>query len=102
MQKKRWYDHDATLSLAVSLIRNTNQQTQAKCAELIMQQTQNFGIVLNSNVLGAFNYVLHRWYDSTEELTLAFEYLKAADELTRKQIALEIIRFLQSIEVENV
>lgn len=102
MQNKRWYDQDATLSLAVSLIKNSDSSTQTKCAEFIKQKAQDFGIVLNSNILGAFNYVLHRWYDSTEELTLAFEYLKTADDVTRKQIALDIINYLQSLETQNV
>ena len=96
MQNKRWYDQDATLSLAISLIKSSNITTQSLCADFIKQKAQDFGVVLNSNILGAFNYVLHRWYDSTEELTLAFEYLKAADDATRKQIALDIINYLQT------
>ena len=46
--------------------------------------SSNKKVVLKSNLLGAFNYVLNRWYDSSEELSLAFEYLKAADDETRK------------------
>ena len=37
---KRWYDVDPTVSLAVSLIRNTNDKTQLKCADFIIDFAQ--------------------------------------------------------------
>ena len=57
--------------------------------------------MLSSNLLDSFNYVLHRWYDDTEELMFAFEYLKASDFETRKQIAIDVINYLQSVELAN-
>ena len=98
MNNKRWYDKEPTLSLAISLIKNSNYTIQKECAEFIKNKAQDYGVVLKSNLLGAFNYVLNRWYDSSEELSLAFEYLKAADDETRKQIAIEIIAFLEKAE----
>ena len=99
MENKRWYDQDATVSLAVSLIKNSNETTQKKCAEFIKSKAQDFGVLLNTNLLGAFNYVLNRWYDTDEQLSEAFDYLKAADDETRKQISIEIINYLQNVEV---
>ncbi|MEI3254426.1 MAG: hypothetical protein V8R83_03830 [Candidatus Gastranaerophilaceae bacterium] len=49
---------------------------QQKCAEFIKNRAQDYGITLKSNLLGAFNYVLNRWYDSSEQLAEAFDYLK--------------------------
>lgn len=95
MENKRWYDKDPTVSLAVSLIKNSNEDLQQQCALLIKEKSQDFGVILQSNLLGAFNYVLNRWYDSQEQLTEAFDYLQHADEETRKQIALEVISFLE-------
>lgn len=100
MENKRWYDKEPTLSLAVSLIKNSNDTTQQKCAEFIKNRAQDYGITLKSNLLGAFNYVLNRWYDSSEQLAEAFDYLKDADGETRKQIAIEVIAFLEKAECQ--
>lgn len=98
MDNKRWYDKEPTLSLAVSLIKNSKEDVQIECADFIKNKAQDYGIVLNSNLFGAFNYVLHRWYDSSEPMIEAFGYLKEADEETRKQIALDIIAYLEKSE----
>lgn len=98
MDNKRWYDKEPTLSLAVSLVKNSKSEVQVKCAEFIKNKAQDMGVTLNTNLLGAFNYVLHRWYDSTDEVKVAFDYLREADEETRKQIAVEVISFLQKTE----
>ncbi len=99
MENKRWYDKEPTLSLAVSLIKNSKDEIQIRCAEFIKSKAQDYGVVLSSNLLGAFNYVLNRWYDSNGPLSEAFDYLKEADDETRKQIAIEIIAFLEKSEV---
>ena len=99
MENKRWYDKEPTLSLAVSLIKNSSEDVQIKCAEFIKNKAQDFGVVLNSNLLGAFNYVINRWYDKQEQLTEAFDYLKEADDETRKQISIEVIAYLEKLEV---
>lgn len=98
MDNKRWYDKEPTLSLAVSLMKNSSVDVQLSCAELIVRMAQDFGVVLNTNLFGAFNYVLHRWYDSSEPISEAFDYLKEADDETRKQIALEVISYLKKNE----
>ena len=100
MDNKRWYDKEPTLSLAVSLIKNSDIDTQLSCAGLIVKLAQDYGVVLNSNLFGAFNYVLHRWYDETEPLSEAFDYLKEADDETRKQIAIEVISYLKKNETK--
>lgn len=99
--KQRWYDKEPTLSLAVSLIKNSREDIQLQSAEFIVQKAQDFGVVLNSNILGAFNYVLHRWYDKSEPLAEAFGYLKEADDETRKQIAIAVIDFLEKTETRQ-
>jgi hypothetical protein len=99
MENKRWYDKEPTLSLAISLIKNSSTELQEQCAELIKLKAMDFGVELKSSLFGAFNYVWHRWYDEQEYLSEAIEYLKVADDDTRKQIAMEIISFLQRNEV---
>ena len=98
MENKRWYDKEPTVSLAVSLIKNSKEDTQKKCAVFIKEKAQDYGVVLKTNLLGAFNYVLNRWYDSSQQLAEAFDYMKDADDETRKQIAIDVIAFLEKAE----
>lgn len=101
MENKRWYDLEPTLSLAVSLIKNSDEETQIKCAEFIKDKAIDYGVVLNSNLIGAFDYFVNRWYDKREPLSVAFGYLKEAEDETKKQIALETIAFLEKNELKK-
>lgn len=97
---KRWYDIDPTVSLAVSLMRNANEQTQLKCAEHIIDYAKQCGIVLKSSSLNdAFNYILRRWYDKDKQVAEAFEYFQVAPLEIQKEISLEVINLLQFSEL---
>lgn len=93
---KRWYDIDPTVSLSVSLMRNANEETQLKCADLIIEYASQKNITLKSNTLNnAFNYILRRWYDQNKKVAEAFEYFQLSPMDIQKEIALEVISFLQ-------
>lgn len=97
---KRWYDIDPTVSLAVSLMRNSNIMTQYKCADIIVNNSKEYGIDLSENIItDAFNYVLRRWYDTDQKIAEAFEYLKLLPLEVQKETALEIINLLQKEEM---
>lgn len=97
---KRWYDIDPTVSLAVSLMRNANIMTQYKCADLIVKKSKDNGVDLAENILtDAFTYVLRRWYDTDQKIAESFEYLKLLPEDIQKEVALDLINFLQEEEV---
>lgn len=97
---KRWYDIDPTVSLAVSLMRNANEQTQLKCAEHIIDYAKQREIELKSNTLNnAFNYILRRWYDKDKTVAEAFEYFQVAPQELQKEISLEVINLLQFSEM---
>ena len=99
---KRWYDVDLKVSLAVSLMRNANIMTQYKCADLIVQKSKENGIDLSGNILvDAFTYVLRRWYDTDQKIAEAFEYLKSMPEELQREVAMDIINFLQDEEMNN-
>ena len=99
---KRWYDVDPTVSLAVSLMRNANIMTQYKCADIIVKKSKDNGMDLADNILtDAFTYVLRRWYDTDQKIAESFEYLKALPEELQKEVALDIINFLQEEEVHK-
>lgn len=96
---KRWYDIDPTVSLAVSLLRNSNEQAQFRCAEHIIDYAKQHNIELKSSSLsGAFNYILRRWYDQDKTVSEAFEYFQVAPMELQKEISLEIINILQFSE----
>ena len=97
---KRWYDIDPTISLAVSLIRNTNDETQVRCADYIIEKAKDQGVMNEENSLeGAFNYIFKRWYDKDRRIQESFEYFKSAPFDIQKEIALDIINFLQFSEL---
>ena len=96
--KNRWYDKEPTLSLAVSLMKNESVNIQVACAQLITEKAKNLGVIRQNNLLDAFNYVVLRWYETDERISEAFEYLKAASDEVRREIAMEVIKYLQKIE----
>lgn len=94
--QKRWYDLDPTVSLAVSLMKNANEDIQLKCADYVMRKAKNSGVKLSENAINeAFNYILRRWYDKDKRIQEAFEYLKAAPLNLQKEIAKELLDVLQ-------
>lgn len=97
---KRWYDTDPTVSLAISLLRNTNEKTQLKCAEFIIDYAKQRNVARSANTLNdAFNYILRRWYDRDKKISEAFEFFEAAQLDIQKEISIEIINFLQFSEL---
>ena len=99
---KRWYDVDPTVSLAVSLMRNANVMTQYDCADIIVKKSKDNGIDLADNILAdAFTYVLRRWYDTDQKIAESFEYLKSLPIDLQKEVALDIINYLQEAEIHK-
>lgn len=97
--KRRWYDEDPAISLAINLLENTDKETQLLCAKFIKDKSHNFNIYIEENKLeDAFNYFCKRWYDEDKEIADAFEYLKLMPFELKKETALEIISKLQESE----
>ena len=92
---QRWYDKEPTLSLAISLLQNSNTEVRHRCADLIIEMAMKNGVILPNDIKNAIEYLLRRWYDKDEILSQALEYLKNSDEQLRKKIALSVIAFLQ-------
>ena len=94
--QKRWYDLDPTLSLAVSLMKNANEQIQIQCANYIVSKAKSCGVRSSENALNeAFNYILRRWYDKDKRIQEAFEYLREAPFDLQKEIARDLLDVLQ-------
>lgn len=95
--KNRWYDNDPTLSLAISLLQNSELEVRHRCADLAIEIAMKNKIVIKNNVKSAIGYLFRRWYDKDEIVAESMEYINAADEKLRKEIALSMIEFLQNI-----
>ncbi len=97
--KRRWYDEDPTISLAVSLLENTDKKKQLECAGFIKEKSHSFNIYIPENKLeDSFNYFCKRWYDEDKEIADGFEYLKLMPFEMQKETALEIIEKLRESE----
>jgi len=93
----RWYDEDPTLSLAVSLLKNSKDERRVKCAEYVIKLASEHGVELETDLLKKIKYSMQRWYDDEKIVFDAFEYLRVAPADTQKEIALEVIEYLQKI-----
>ena len=92
---KRWYDKDPAVSLAVSLIRNSEIENQYKYAEFIVNRAKDFGVTIDENPLSNAFHFVKRWYDQDKQLAEAFEYLQKAPVEQQKEIALDLIHIIQ-------
>lgn len=96
--KQRWYDKDPTVSLAISLLKNTNEETKRLCAEEIIKEVEEKGIKLPTGLISRINSTFQRWYDEDSSLSKAMEYLRLSPPELRKGIAIEIIELLERAE----
>lgn len=99
--RMRWYDRDQTVSLAISIIKNSNEKAQLRVAKLIVRKLNEFGVTKNYTIFQRFEGFIKRWYDENDELFESFEALKAAPRKIQKEIALEIINFLHELEAQE-
>jgi len=99
--RMRWYDRDQTVSLAMSIIKNSSEKAQVDVARLIVKKLNDFGVSKKYTIFQRFEGFIKRWYDYNDELFESFEALKAAPRKVQKEIALEIIHFLHELEVNE-
>lgn len=96
--KQRWYDKDPTVSLAISLLKNSNDDVKQVCSESIIKLLQEHGVTLPTSLFSKINSTFKRWYDEDKTLSSAMEHLRVADSKLRKEISIEIIQLLQKAE----
>lgn len=90
----RWYDKDPTVSLAISILRNTSEVNQLFIAEILIKHGERQNIELKPNY-SLFN---RRWYDHNERLSEAIEYLRMFSEEEQKRASIEIIEQLCNLD----
>lgn len=98
MYSARWYDIDPTLSLAISLLRNSQKEVQINAADFIIKNAEKRNIKISSKLSRIFQTFTRRWYDYHQTVSKAFQYLQNASENEQKEIAVELINYLYKIE----
>ncbi len=98
--KHRWYDSDPTLSLSISLLKNSSAKIKRLCAEAIIKIARENNIELPNDFFSKICISFKRWYDEDKDLLQAMEYLRLSSKELRKKIALELIELLQHIDNE--
>lgn len=95
---KRWYDKDATVSLAVSILRNTTHTNQALTADFIIKQAKDQNISVKKEHPTTLKALFRRWYDQNDRVAQSLDYLRCAPDELQKKMALEIIDFLYKLD----
>lgn len=92
MNFKRWYDVDVTVSRAVAMLEAAEENLQLVCADYVIDKLKDidFEMTLDEQ----YNYIMRRWYDKNIKVSHAMEYLKHAPEELQRQLALDIIEYI--------
>lgn len=93
MKNRRWYDKDPVLKLAVDLIEKSSDSVKDYVADYIIEEAKNLGLALSENNFDCF---WQRWQDNNLKYFEAMEYLKIIDYETKKEISMEIIRYIRN------
>lgn len=92
-QQKRWYDIDPVVSRAIAMLEQAEEDLQIICAEYVIDKLKD--IEFNMSLEEQYNYILRRWYDKNIKVSHAMEYLKHAPEELRRELALDIIEYIE-------
>lgn len=94
--KKRWYDLDVTVSKAVAMWEKADEEIQIRCADYVIDMLKDVDIQMSLE--DQYNYIMRRWYDKNIRVSHAMEYLKLSPDDIKKQLALDIIEYLNQVE----
>lgn len=93
MNKKRWYDIDPVVSRAVAVWETAPEDLQVICAEYVMDKLKD--IDFKMSLEEQYDYILRRWYDKNIKVSHAMEYLRLAPEDLRRELALDIVEYIE-------
>lgn len=93
MNKKRWYDIDPVVSRAVAVWETAPEDLQVICAEYVMDKLKD--IDFKMSLEEQYDYILRRWYDKNIKVSHAMEYLRLAPEELRRELALDIVEYIE-------
>lgn len=102
MVKKRWYDNDPTISMAVSLLHNAAQADQIRTTDYIFRLLEGQGIVEAYNLAKPLTVTYIFPFSRREKLEQStwrlLEILKNLPQALQVEMALNIIQFVYKLE----
>jgi len=99
--KNRWYDHDLTISLAISILRNANRKNQLLVADYVIQRAKEYNIPIKKIAPPKIGLFFRRWYDFDERLHYTLEYLRLLPDDAKKSLSIEMISYLCELDVNS-
>lgn len=93
MEQKRWYDVDPVVSRAVAVLETAPEDLQVICAEYVIDKLKD--IDFEMSLEEQYNYILRRWYDKNIKVSHAMEYLRLAPTELRRELALDIVEYIE-------
>ena len=94
----RWYDGEPTLGLAVSLLRSAVTEVRTGCASFVIERAKAKDVQINTSLMDLLEFTFKRWYDEDPQLMEAMEYIRNSSPEVRKELALDIIEYLQNVK----
>jgi len=98
-KQQRWYDVDPVLSKAIALWEKTDEEFQTICAEYVLDKLKDIDFKMSLDE--QYDYILRRWYDKNVKVSHAMEYIKRAPVELRRELALDIIEYIEKVEEEQ-
>ncbi len=98
-KQQRWYDIDPVLSKAITLWEKTDEEFQTICAEYVLDKLKDIDFKMSLDE--QYDYILRRWYDKNVKVSHAMEYIKRAPDELRRELALDIIEYIEKIEADK-
>ena len=93
---KRWYDSEATMSLAVSMLKNATSDMQDSVCNLMEQKFTEMNIQRNEKFI-MFKVFDKRWYDEKENIYNLLETIRLCSAVDKRKCAACIIDHLCKI-----
>ena len=94
----RWYDVEPDVYMAISMIECSDLPKQIEYAKLILDKLKakdtDLEYIKNTTLNNLVTKQYKRWYDNNETISLAFEYLKNTTPELQKEIAKDLLVYI--------
>ena len=101
IRKKRWYDEEPTMSLAVSMLKSINEDKKISIVKEIEEWIDSEEIPSVKEFI-LFKVFTSRWYDEDELIYNLLEKIRCCEDAYKQEIAVKIIDTLCIYERKEV
>ncbi len=97
IRRKRWYDEEPTMSLAVSMLKSANEEKKVTISKEVNEWISEKEIPMVKEFI-LFRFFTSRWYDEDEILYNLLEKIRCCEDSYKQEIAVKIIDTLCAYE----